>query len=708
MSYTIDHSDTPNYGSITVEDQTVNQEKSISFVGKNYTGYAKVIAEDFLHLLENFAKATAPANPVVGQIWYDTNVTSNPAQPQLKVWDGTSWQPAGNLKKNASAPLASEAVVGDLWADTANQQLYLWSGSSWILVGPQFSEGTLTGPKVEQIFDTLNTAHNIINFYIGDTPIVIVSADEFTPKLTIAGFAIIKKGVNLVNTDPTTGITSGDFSLFGTATNSSKLGGIDAANYLRSNASSTTNFPLSIRNNSGLTLGADLSISLTNTDAGATVLYNKTEGSSIFIRTNKDGATQDVITVSGTNVGINKTNPVEAFDVVGKIKTTDGLLVTSTINATDLTTGSIRTAGGVSIAKSLQVGQGITAAGTINTNSLLPTTTNTYDIGSLNYPYRKLYVNELNATTIYGSFSGQLIGSVTGSASRLASATAFSLTGDVTSNTVNFNGQQSGGVATFTTVISSDIITNKTAISTTLSDDTILIHRPSVGLKKITVGNLFSTTGILPVGSLLPYAGATVPNGFLLCDGSEQLIVDYPDLFNAIQYAYRPVGQLLGSGTFGLPDLRGRFPLGADNMNNGTYVPLAAGGFGTTTRDKNGNLSATADRVTDVTADSVGAGTGSEETSLTTDQLPDHKHDLRGTTNTGLKGNQYYATRNSPDPITDVDAVPHTTNGPTAAGSGQFLTNSGGVDSAQLGNTVNLMNPYQTISYIIYTGKFVI
>ena len=61
MSYTIDHSDKPNYGSITVEDQTINQEKSISFVGKNYTGYAKVIAEDFLHLLENFAKATATA-----------------------------------------------------------------------------------------------------------------------------------------------------------------------------------------------------------------------------------------------------------------------------------------------------------------------------------------------------------------------------------------------------------------------------------------------------------------------------------------------------------------------------------------------------------------------------------------------------------------------------------------------------------------------
>ena len=52
MSYQIDHSDQANYGSITVADQSINQETSLSFVGKNYTGYAKSLAENFLHLLE--------------------------------------------------------------------------------------------------------------------------------------------------------------------------------------------------------------------------------------------------------------------------------------------------------------------------------------------------------------------------------------------------------------------------------------------------------------------------------------------------------------------------------------------------------------------------------------------------------------------------------------------------------------------------------
>ncbi len=47
MSYQIDHTDKANYGSITVEDQTINNETSLSFVGKNYTGYAKTLAENF-------------------------------------------------------------------------------------------------------------------------------------------------------------------------------------------------------------------------------------------------------------------------------------------------------------------------------------------------------------------------------------------------------------------------------------------------------------------------------------------------------------------------------------------------------------------------------------------------------------------------------------------------------------------------------------
>ena len=211
----------------------------------------------------------------------------------------------------------------------------------------------------------------------------------------------------------------------------------------------------------------------------------------------------------------------------------------------------------------------------------------------------------------------------------------------------------------------------------------------------------------MPAGVILPFAGSTPPNGFLLCDGSEQLISAYPALFSVIGTTYNGSAPIQGASTFRVPDLRGRFALGADNMDNGTLVPTPLGTFVSTTLDKNGNPGSTANRVTDVTADNIGSGNGNEETTLTVSQLPDHKHDLRGTTSTGDKGNQYYAIRNTPDPITDIDAVPHTTNGPDSLANGQYLTNSGGIASPTIGQPVNKMNPYLTINHIIFTGTYI-
>ena len=66
MSYQVKYTETtnPSKPPITVEDQTVNSQTDLKFVGKNYAGYASYMAENFLHLLENFAKNTAPSQPI--------------------------------------------------------------------------------------------------------------------------------------------------------------------------------------------------------------------------------------------------------------------------------------------------------------------------------------------------------------------------------------------------------------------------------------------------------------------------------------------------------------------------------------------------------------------------------------------------------------------------------------------------------------------
>lgn len=73
----------------------------------------------------------------------------------------------------------------------------------------------------------------------------------------------------------------------------------------------------------------------------------------------------------------------------------------------------------------------------------------------------------------------------------------------------------------------------------------------------------FFTSGIIPSGVVLPYAGATAPNGWLLCFGQAVPRTTYSGLFAAIGTTYG-VGD--GTTTFGLPDLRGRSVFGKDDM----------------------------------------------------------------------------------------------------------------------------------------------
>lgn len=699
MPYQINYTDQTNYGSITVADQSINEETSLQFVGKNYTGYAKIFGENFLHLLENFAKSTAPTNPVIGQLWYDTNTIANPPQPQLKVYDGTSWVAAGNVKKALSQPITS--VIGDLWVDTANQQLYIWSGSTWILVGPQFSEGTQSGPTVEEIYDINNVQHVIFKNIVGGETVAIFSKDAFTPKVALDGFETIKQGLNLSTKDfDLDGSMLNKF--WGTAEKADALvvgnNTVLASNFLRSDTASTTNYGLNVRNNAGLTIGSDLGASLSVTSNGAVLLYNRTEGANIVVRVNQSGTPQDVVTVSGTNVGINKNNPTEALDVSGRITVSNGLIVTATTDASDLTTGSIKTAGGVSITKSLFVGTGADITGVLTSNNIVPKLDSTYNLGSSTKAFNRIYSdvvgNEDSTTQFIGTFVGSFSGSVTGSASRLTSPTIFSITGDVNSVTpISFTGQQPGGVATFTTSLSTDFINTKTAAVDSLLTDEFIINRPSVGLRKITKSTIFSQIATVPAGAIFPYAGATAPDGYLFCDGSEVLIADYPELYAAIGYAYKAVGLILGVATFGLPDLRGRFALGADNMDNGLLVPLLPSGATTGT-----TITTPANRVTDVTADTIGLGNGDEEKTIDITNLPDHDHDLKGDA-----GSQFYALRNSTTPIADTDFI--SASGPTLTGTAQLLPNSGGVNAGTTDVPLNIMNPYLTINYIIFTGR---
>ena len=720
MAYTIRFSDFVNKGSIVIEDNTINQETSLNLPGRNTTAYGSSIAENFLHILENFANSVQPSNPVEGQLWYD----NTPGVDQLKLWDGTTWVAAGGLKKANLAPDASNSVIGDLWVDTDNQQLYLFAGSGWVLVGPEFSEGLVTGSRPGQVTAVDNNDYNVVFIEVKGKPVAIVSGEAFSPKATIEGFENgIRPGINLSNTNlegdgipQFNGISEKSLNLVIPGVTSATDTLVTAANVMRKDAENIANFPLKIKNAGGVNVGISNELKL-QVDGNAGVIQHDISGSNLQIRMNNAGTTSTVITIDSTEkVGIRNPSPQHELDVRGVINTNEQLRVTSLTDSQGVSSGSIVTSGGAGIAKNLYVG-GLADidgpiivgkpnlinpdTGSVNPVSaaILPDSNNLRAIGQPDKVFSAVY-----STEFIGSLRGDVQGNVSGRsglANRLSSPTVFQVTGDITANNIEFDGQQ--GTVTFNTTITNNFIANKPATIgsgdnaqpvSSEADDEFLVNK-STGIFRMPRDRILgSITAIVPVGTIIPYAGIIndvdipLPSGWLVCDGSNYLISAYQSLFQRIKYSFKPKGQVdqdegVADQFFAVPDMRGRFPLGNDSMG------------------RRGSANVT----TPPAADVHGGQSGTEQVILTKEQLPEHEHDMVNDRN-DASGSQFYAVSTTPN-------VENLNRGHTLAvddlvgtGSGALYEGTGGIlADTTIGQPIEVLNPFLTLNYLIYAGE---
>lgn len=326
----------------TITDGTINQTFTVTLIGKNYSGYGAFLDENFIWLMENFANTTAPANPLVGQLWYDSGVKT------LKVYDGTNWK---NISSSAPGPTPPPTpIVGDLWFNTTLQQLFAWNGSAWLLIGPPNSSGEgRTGAFPATIQDTATNDHIVLEFIVGanvgngspnSQTVAIVSRDAtFTPNNVVPGYSTINPGINLPTTvTPYVGanLTPQSPSFFGNArqaitlavTSGNTTTFVNGNAFMRSDSNTSTTGTLSVLNNTGLFVGANsqLNISASSPLPGNVIFQTTTANTGMIFSVNPGGSPFSAIVIdpngnvnipnlaSGGNVGLGNITVTNIFN----------------------------------------------------------------------------------------------------------------------------------------------------------------------------------------------------------------------------------------------------------------------------------------------------------------------------------------------------------------------------------------------------------
>jgi len=294
------------------DGQIDTTSSDITLVGKGYTGFGESINENFVKMLENFANSSSPANPLAGQIWWDTSVS------RLKVYTGTNWTTGGGP---IVSPIQPVMVAGDMWIDNDANQLYFFDGTDLELAGPVYNafQGK-SGPEVVTVLDNTGTSRTIVKYWVGGSFVGLWSKIGFTPQNidTIPTFVgDVVKGFNTVDAD---------FVFAGTSDRTSKLvdsAGVErtAEQFLASDSDDATSGALTVRNNTGLTVGLTDNHNIKITVDGV-IAENNISNQNYTIRTTNSQGKTDVVTIDAENirVGINNISPTKTLDVNGDVR----------------------------------------------------------------------------------------------------------------------------------------------------------------------------------------------------------------------------------------------------------------------------------------------------------------------------------------------------------------------------------------------------
>jgi hypothetical protein len=334
------------------DQQSDNVTTSLTLIGKNVNAYGTDINQNYIKILENFANSTPPpGNNLVGQVWYDS------AKQQLKVFTASNqYKPVGAPIISATRP--ATLSPGDLWYDTTTQQLkFLETSANLVVIGPSTDITVGKSGWVTEIYNTV-TNQTADGLYSNGTLLGILSDTAFTASTTLTNLTDIGIGLT-VNTD-----NNLPFQFFGTATYATalsyKVGNdtfiVTASQFLSKTEPIVTNFPASFTSSltNALEVGyfQDLvlyqqgyvaGITELGSEVTATIAVNNTnEDFELTIKSGGDPFKDPPIHIDSNNayIGIFNRAPTTDLDIIGDVKITGDLIVTGV--STEITTEKIQ------------------------------------------------------------------------------------------------------------------------------------------------------------------------------------------------------------------------------------------------------------------------------------------------------------------------------------------------------------------------------
>jgi len=300
MSYFVNKTDGT---AIVVLDGTKDTTStSLTLFGRLVQNYGDQTNENFVHLLENFALDSSPANPIKGQLWYDTS-TNN-----IKAFNGSTWITVG------SDIVGNVDLTGNLTIGANNLEIKEVAGL--VTLNNQTNNGNIS------LFANVNgTSTNVLNIE-GSTGLITVLANA-TSNFGIPTKLYLDSEIQNARYHATTALSTNVAVI-----NANLTSRIDEENQLRANLTAA-NAQIAIRatNNRVDQINLDTYIAISGNVETILGLIGDTEGTYGLTKNIKDVnvALQGNVTAINASIAttnVNVTNLNTKIDAVNLAQTT--------------------------------------------------------------------------------------------------------------------------------------------------------------------------------------------------------------------------------------------------------------------------------------------------------------------------------------------------------------------------------------------------